>query len=111
MDYQNIYNFSPDFIKTFLLNIYAAGIHRERYGRKFKKALSELLNSQYFSQQQIEDYQCVQLSLLVHHAYESVPYYKKLFDDLSLKSIDLFSFQRTPLFRPRLFLFRGFIPS
>ena len=56
-----------------------------RYGRVFRGTYNFLQRSQWWSRDQLEDYQMQQLSKLLHHAYENVPYYRKVFDERGLK--------------------------
>ncbi len=48
-----------------------------------------LRKSQWWSRKQLEEYQVQQLGRLVRHAYENVPYYKKVFDERGLKPGDI----------------------
>lgn len=82
---QDLYNRSPYFAQRILLNIYAAKIHRQRYGEKFKSVFAELEKSQYFTREQIEEYQTRRFQEIVKHAYETVPYYTRLFDANDIK--------------------------
>ena len=89
LDMEWIYQNSPGIIRTIMLNTYAFNIHRERYGKKFKNKLNELNTTQYYSISDVDDYQNMMLKTIVHHAYETVPYYKQLFDSISLKPNDI----------------------
>jgi phenylacetate-CoA ligase len=51
-----------------------------------------LQESQWWSRQQLEEYQLQQLSKLLHHAYENVPYYRKVFGERGLKPKDVQDF-------------------
>lgn len=51
-----------------------------------------LLKSQYWDDEQIHQYRLDKLNKLLHHAYNNVPYYQKLFNDLKLKPSDIQSF-------------------
>jgi len=44
-----------------------------------------LKESQWWSKEQLEEYQLLQLKKLLNHAYENVPYYTKIFKKLKLK--------------------------
>jgi len=57
--------------------------------RVFRKTYKFLKKSQWWSKEQLEEYQLQQLSKLLNHAYENVPYYTKVFDDLGLKPEDI----------------------
>jgi phenylacetate-CoA ligase len=56
-----------------------------RYGEVFRKTYAFLRESQWWSREQLEAYQLEQLSKLLHHAYENVPYYRRVFDERGLK--------------------------
>lgn len=45
--------------------------------------------SQYWSEDQIRKYQEDKLSVIIHHAYNNVPFYKKMFDRLGLLPEDI----------------------
>jgi len=49
------------------------------YKSSFQKTYNFVKNSQYWTHEQIKKYQWQQLIALLNHAYEHVPYYKKLF--------------------------------
>ena len=48
-------------------------------GNKVSKYLKFLLKSQYWTQEQIENYQNLRLRKLIEYAYENVPFYKNIF--------------------------------
>jgi len=60
-----------------------------RYGKVFRETYAFLQESQWWSREQLEEYQLEQLSKLLHHAYENVPYYRRIFDDRGLKPKDI----------------------
>ncbi|WP_291323121.1 hypothetical protein [Desulfonatronospira sp.] len=76
---QSLYNKAPYGVQSVLLNLYALGIHRERYGRPFARALEELKKTQWYSPDQIHQYQLERLQALIKHAYDTVPFYGKRF--------------------------------
>jgi len=59
--------------------------YRIRYGKIFWDTYNFLQKSQWWSKEKLEEYQLEQLSKLLNHAYENVPYYKMVFDELGLK--------------------------
>jgi phenylacetate-CoA ligase len=69
----------------------AAGVRmrRERHGRAFRTALEFLERSQHWSRAELEAHQDERLRILLEHAYETVPYYRELFDRLRLKPRDI----------------------
>jgi len=73
---------------------------RIRYGRVFWETYNFLQESQWWSKEKLEEYQMQQLSKLLRHAYENVPYYRKIFDERGLKPKDIQSidtFRQLPL--------------
>lgn len=86
---QTLYNVSPSFVQTILLNLYAYKVHRERYGDSFRRVLNNLQETQFYTKARIEEYQNSKLRELVEHAYETVPYYKDTFNLRGLKPGDI----------------------
>ena len=86
---QGFYDNAPYWVQSILLNIYALGIHRERYGKPFALAFEELQKTQWFSPDQIYRYQFERLKALVKHAYETVPFYRKRYDEYGVRPEDI----------------------
>lgn len=55
----------------------------------FKRTYDLLKKSQWWSADKLEEYQLEQLSKLINHAYENVPYYHRIFDERGLKPKDI----------------------
>ncbi len=62
---------------------------RERYGRTFREALDFLETSQWWSLQEQADYQDECLRGMIRHAYDSVPYYREVFEERKLRPEDI----------------------
>jgi phenylacetate-CoA ligase len=90
---QALYKNGPGWLQTAMLNAYAIKVHWERYGRYFEEVLDELTRTQYYSDAQIQQYQNERVSKLIKHSYETVPYYRELFDSLGLKPKDITTVQ------------------
>ncbi len=58
-------------------------------GNSIAKNLKFLMKSQYWSRQQIDDYQNQKLQQIIQHAYSYVPYYRELFEKNKLKPEDI----------------------
>lgn len=86
---QYIYDNSPHFFQSLLLNLYSFHIHRERYGKQFNLAFNNLKKTQWFSTDQIYSYQFEQFKLLLTHAYCTVPFYRNLYDKYGVKPEDI----------------------
>jgi len=59
------------------------------YYNTYRKTYKFLKKSQWWSREQLDSYQFQELSRLLHHAYENVPYYTRIFDNLNLKPKDI----------------------
>ena len=59
----------------------------------FREKYKFLQKSQWWSRDQLEEYQLQQLGKLLNNAYENVPYYKKVFDERGLKPKDIQDFK------------------
>ena len=68
--------------------LYGAIPPRFRYGKTFWKTYNFLQESQWWSRARLHDYQMQQLNKLLHHVYENVPYYRKIFDERGLTPKD-----------------------
>jgi len=95
---QQFYERLPWPLQTLALNIYAGKIHVERFGPRFRLELERSLERERWPQEALEEYQRTRLQELVRHAYESVPYYRRIFDERGLTPGDV----RSPSDLPRL---------
>jgi len=101
-----IYFSSPRFIQKICLNLYGYWQACQRFGGEFKKVLEELEESQWWSSSELEELQNELLHKLIKHAYENVPYYRRIFDERGLKPADI----KTKEDLPKLpFLTKGII--
>jgi phenylacetate-CoA ligase len=82
----------PDPIKKQLKYIYGYIPSRRRYGKTFWNTYTFLQESQWWSQDKLEEYQMQQLINLLHHAYNNVPYYRRIFNERDLKPEDIKDF-------------------
>ncbi|GAH54989.1 unnamed protein product, partial [marine sediment metagenome] len=82
----------PHPLKQGLKYVYGAVPPRFRYGRVFWDTYDFLQESQWWSREKLEEYQMQQLEKLLKHAYENVPYYRKVFDERGLKPKDIQDF-------------------
>jgi phenylacetate-CoA ligase len=90
---QQIYDLAPYWLQHLLLNSYALRIHLERYGKPFRQAFEELQQTQWFPPDRIRQYQTQRLRKLISHAYETVPFYRELYDKHGVKPDDFHSIE------------------
>jgi phenylacetate-CoA ligase len=92
MNIQNLKKKIPYPLKQALKHIYATIPLPLRYGKTFRDTYNFLQESQWWSKEKLEEYQMQQLSKLLNHAYENVPYYRRVFDERGLKPKDIQDF-------------------
>lgn len=87
--YEKIYNKLPIPAQNVAISLFGFSITLERYGKKFKKIRRFLERSQYFTDDELKEYQREKLTKIIHHAYENVPYYRELFKANKLTPNDI----------------------
>lgn len=83
------YTHLPTFMQNIVCSYYGLNQRRLRYGGAFRELLDWLDQSQWWSETQIAQYQAEELQKIVHHAYNTVPYYRRVFDERKLKPADI----------------------
>ncbi|GAB6162901.1 phenylacetate--CoA ligase family protein [Desulfothermus naphthae] len=58
-------------------------------GFKFAKVYNELLKTQWWSKEKLEQLQLKKLRLILEHAYKNVPFYRQIFKERGLKPEDI----------------------
>lgn len=90
MDFQTrLYQASPPFVQTALLNLHALRIQSHRYGRSYEDAVEWLLETQTWPQGQIRDYQAARIQEVVETAYTSSTHYRRVFDERGIVPTDI----------------------
>lgn len=95
-----LYRKSPHICRTLLLNAYALSLNLERYGKKFELLAEEFERNEKLSRGELEEYQREKFKSLIRHAYENVPYYRDVMNDLRLVPEDfkdLTDLQKLPI--------------
>jgi phenylacetate-CoA ligase len=86
---RDIYSKTPIPVQTVLLNLKAMELYFERFGKKFQKRFEEFDRNQWLSEPELVAYQNERLRRLIAHAYEHVPYYRRIMDARQLKPEDI----------------------
>jgi phenylacetate-CoA ligase len=89
---EKIYNKSPFFLQTLFLNGKAFELYLERYGPKFWDLFEEFQKNQWLPEADLKNYQDEQLRVLIRHAYNKVPYYRRRMSELRLTPKDIKKF-------------------
>ena len=80
-----LYRVAPVWGQNLMLTGYAALLERERYGGRYAEYCDLLRKTEWFSRAELLAYQNERLRAVVKHAYETVPYYRRRFDECGLK--------------------------
>jgi phenylacetate-coenzyme A ligase PaaK-like adenylate-forming protein len=86
---EEVYSHLPVFLQNTVCAIQGRKQRKLRYGAEFHKLLDWLEESQWWPAARIREYQDRELRRLIEHAYRTVPYYRRRFDDLKLKPDDV----------------------
>lgn len=84
MDKMDIYNNLPIFAQNIACYFKGKNIQKVRYSSTFWKYLEEYNNRNDWSYEQLRNHQDMKLKRMVRHCYETVPYYRNLFDSLGI---------------------------
>jgi len=76
-------------IRTFLIKQMLYPISDILRGTRIVSKYNFLLKSQWWDKEKLEKYQNNKLKILIHHSYENVEYYKRLFKNNNLKPNDI----------------------
>lgn len=80
---------SPNKMQKYLRKAYYSMPYEKRLGKEFDNTYRLLQESQYWDKRKHEEYQMLELEKLLNHAYENVPYYRKVFDERGIKPKDI----------------------
>ncbi len=93
---ERIYPHLPIFLQNIACGIQGASQRKLRYGGAFQELLAWLGESEWWPAEKIREYQEEQLEKLLAHAYRTVPYYRRVFDERGLKPADIRSIEDLP---------------
>jgi phenylacetate-CoA ligase len=93
---QRIYNQLPLFFQNIAISMFGLLWHNRRYGGVFKKELEESRSREFYSEAEWRRYQEEQLQKLLLHSYDTVPYYRQMFDSLGIsrESLGFFTLEK-----------------
>jgi phenylacetate-CoA ligase len=83
------YRMAPVWCQNLLLTRHAARLEAERYSGRFDEYRELLAATERWSRAELHAYQDERLRAVVAHAYETVPYYRRRFDDVRLRPEDI----------------------
>lgn len=87
---QKIYYNNPNFIKKVIKNTWTKFVPFPYvYGLEFADFYRFLMKSQWWPKEKLEEFQNQRLRKIIEHAYDNVPYYRKIFDVRGLRPKDI----------------------
>lgn len=78
---EKIYYKLPYQLQNIAVSLYGLKLKRDRYGKSFFDNLKSLKESEWKSKEKIEKIQNWNIIKLIHHAYKTVPFYKRWYDE------------------------------
>lgn len=99
---KRIYAACPWYVQNIFVSAYGLILMQRLTSPEVKRHLAIYMQTQWLSKAELKHYQSQKLSALIHHAYQHVPYYHKLFDSLHLSPDDILEpadLQKLPLLR------------
>lgn len=83
---------SPKIIRKPIVNMYNSFPDTMKYGRIFKQKYEFLQKSQWWSQEQHNEYQLREIQKIIEYSYENVPYYTRIFKENGISPQDIKDF-------------------
>jgi len=77
----SIYGKAPVWLQNVACSLSGIRMRWQRYGFRFRRILRFLEASDRWSLAELRAYQDEKLADLIRHAYETVPYYREVFDE------------------------------
>lgn len=86
---REVYHNSPEFVKNIIKKLQQKIPFPYAYGLRFAKYYKWLMKTQWLPTEELEELQNERLRIIIKHAYENVPYYRRIFDEHCLKPEDI----------------------
>ena len=93
---ERVYQASPVWIQNLGVSAVGWSIRRQRFGRQFQEVSAEFADRQWQPATALADYQNERLRLLIRHAFDNVPHYRRVMDGLKLRPDDFRTAQDLP---------------
>ncbi len=84
-----VYAHSPVFLQNMMVSAEGYRLRGHRFGGKSQQYIAKLEESQWFSEERLKDIQNEKLRVMIEHAYNNVPFYRKQFDELGIKPSEI----------------------
>lgn len=83
------YAAAPQFVQNAIISFYGSKIKKERFNEIYHDISSLFDQTQYYSYEELINYQNEKLCDLVRHIYNNVPFYRRIFDKNKLTPSDI----------------------
>ena len=93
IDWEQLYLKLPILLQNVCCSMLGLQIQKQRFGSGFHSLLTDFENRAYWSEKKIAEYRDQRLRDFVLHCSTSVPYYRRLFRELGLRSEDIRSLE------------------
>ncbi len=84
-----LYDIIPAPLQNLAVSYYGLKLYRREYGPRFREKLEEFEKMQWWSLEQLREYQEQRLGLLIGHCFENVPYYRDIMKQRRLTPDDI----------------------
>lgn len=84
-----LYRITPGWGQNLMLSTFGAMLERERYSGRYPEFQDLLARTEWRPRAELEAYQEERLRQIVSHAYETVPYYRRAFEERKLTPADI----------------------
>ncbi|HEU4453406.1 MAG TPA: hypothetical protein VFR81_10110, partial [Longimicrobium sp.] len=86
---EQIYDRSPAWAQTLLMNAHALRIRRHRYGAPYRAAVERLEAQERWGRAELERWRDERIRAVVHAAYAGSPYYRRVLDAAGVRPGDV----------------------
>jgi phenylacetate-CoA ligase len=86
---QKLYQVSPIWVQNIGISAYGMHLRRVRFSREFDRVFEEFMRRQWDSAETLKEYQNERLRILIAHAYENVPHYRRAMDERRLRPSEI----------------------
>lgn len=84
-----LYLSSPAALQNLMVTAYGVESRLQRFGKRYEHWVEFLERSERFSEEELQAYQDERVADLIRHAYERVPYYRRVMDERRLTPQDI----------------------
>ena len=97
MNFQKLYQKLPVFIQNVMISAYGWYWKKRRFGGIYRVELEKFKAREFYTNDEFIHYQKNELRKLLLHAYQTVPYYTSLFDQIGLTQAKIENFELSDL--------------